>query len=63
MKSKFTKEETYYFERMIQYFIESEKREISDLSNPLGNIEYLKNAEYRLKVFSDIKQKVNNLLC
>jgi hypothetical protein len=58
MKNEFTKDEQYYFMRMVDYFINAQKREIHELSSRGGNPAFLPKEEFILEVFESIKRKV-----
>jgi hypothetical protein len=58
MKNEFTKDERYYFMRMVDYFINAQKREIHELSSPGGNPAFLPKEELMLEIFESIKVKV-----
>lgn len=55
---EFTKDEKYFFLRMIDYFIRSEREEIKELKCPSGKDEYVLDCEKRLRIFQSIKKKV-----
>lgn len=60
--NKFTDLEKHLFTRMIDYFIEAEKKELLELNQPSGNKKFIPQVEKNLEAFKLIKNKIENLL-
>lgn len=53
-----TEEEQELFLRMVNYFLQAEKREIEELILPSGNKDYIPECERRQYIFKSLERKI-----